>query len=99
MLDKLTQEDFAKHLNQRFQLRSEAGDLQLELIEATAFRTAGTPADGQRVPFSVVFRGPKEVPLAQMMHDLEHREMGSLGLFMVPIGPDDQGMLYEVVFN
>lgn len=99
MLDKLTQEDFAKHLNQSFQLRSDAGDLQLELIEATAIRTTGTPPDGKRAPFSVVFRGPKEIPLEQMMYDLEHREMGRIGLFMVPIGPDGQGMLYEVVFN
>ncbi len=99
MLDKLTQEDFAKHLNQCFRLRSEAGDLQLELIEATAIRTNGEPPDGKRAPFSVVFRGPKEVPLAQMIYDIEHQDMGSLPLFMVPIGPDDQGMLYEVVFN
>ena len=95
----MTQEDFAKHLNQRFRLRSDAGDLQLELIEATAIRTTGKPPDGQRAPFSAVFRGPKEAPLAQMIYDIEHQEMASLPLFMVPIGPDDQGMLYEVVFN
>ena len=48
MLDKLTQEDFAKHLNQCFRIRSDAGDLQLELIEATAIGTTGTPPDGKR---------------------------------------------------
>ncbi len=99
MLEKLTHKDFAKHLNQRFRLRSEDGELQLELIEATAIRTSGKRPDGVRAPFSLVFRGPKEVPLAQMMYDIEHQAMGNLGLFMVPIGPDDQGMLYEVVFN
>ncbi|MHC4219850.1 MAG: DUF6916 family protein [Planctomycetota bacterium] len=99
MLDKLTREDFAKHLNKRFRLRSEAGELQVELIEATAIDTAGKRPDGQRAPFSLVFRGPKEVPLAQMIYDLEHQEMGSLDLFLVPIGPDEEGMLYESVFN
>ncbi len=99
MLDKLTREDFAKHLNQHFRLRSDSGELKLELIEATAIGTSGKPPDGTRAPFSVVFRGPKEAPLAQMIYHVEHQAMGKFGLFMVPIGPDDQGMLYEVVFN
>ncbi len=99
MLDKLTREDFAKHLNQHFWLRSDAGEVQLELIEAAAFHASGTLPDGTRAPFSVVFRGPKEPALAQMTYQFEHQAMGSLELFMVPIGPDDQGMLYEVVFN
>ena len=79
MLNKLTQEDFAKHLNQRFRLRSDAGDLRLELIEATAIRTSGNRPDGKRAPFSVVFRGPKEVPLAQTMYadDVRRRAPGN----------------------
>ena len=99
MLDKLTQEDFAKHLNQRFRLRSEAGELQLELIEAVAVDTAGKRPDGQRAPFSLLFRGPKDVLLPQMIYDLEHQDMGSLGLFLVPIGPDEDGMRLDRWFK
>ncbi len=63
MLDKLTRDDFAKHLNQSFRLRREAGNLALELIEAAAIDTAAKRPEGNRAPFSLVFRGPKEAPL------------------------------------
>ena len=36
MLDKLTRDDFAKHLNQTFRLPAKPGDLELELVEAEA---------------------------------------------------------------
>ena len=99
MLDKLTREDFAKHLNQSFTLRHDAGDLALELIEAAPIETTAKLAEGRRAQFSLVFRGPKERPFGQMTYQIEHEVMGSLDLFMVPLGPDDQGMLYEVVFT
>jgi hypothetical protein len=88
MLESLTQENFAERLNQQFQLRTDGGAVRLEL-----------QPEGARAPFSLVFRGPRDAPLAQMTYDVEHEELGGLTLFMVPIGPDGKGMLYEVVFN
>ena len=99
MLESLTQENFAERLNQQFQLRTDGGAVRLELIEATAIGAAGDQPEGARAPFSLVFRGPRDAPLAQMTYDVEHEELGGLTLFMVPIGPDGKGMLYEVVFN
>ena len=99
MLDTLRLEDFETRLNQSFRLRGDSGDLQLELIEASAIGSADQPSDGKRAPFSLLFRGPGDVPMAQRMYDVEHQAMGRLSLFIVPIGPDDRGMLYEVIFN
>ena len=40
-----------------------------------------------------------EPDLPQGMYDIEHEELRTLSLFMVPIGPDREGMGYEAVFN
>ncbi len=37
--------------------------------------------------------------LGQGTFDLEHDQIGSFALFLVPIGPDAEGMRYEAVFN
>jgi hypothetical protein len=37
--------------------------------------------------------------LPQAIYQLEHDRMGTMDIFLVPIGPDGQGMGYEAVFN
>ncbi len=99
MLDKLTWDDFAKHLNQTFRLPAKPGDLELELIEAQALPGPEPAPEGQRQGFSLVFRGPKDAALDQSIYPLEHPEMGSLELFLVPIGPDVHGLCYEAIIS
>jgi len=68
---------------------------------------AVTPAPGGwtaaaaagRTPFSLVFRAPAGTPLPQRIYRLHHEELGLLELFLVPIGPDADGMCYEAVFS
>ena len=52
-----------------------------------------------RQPFSVFFRGPLEPVLAQQLLRIENSTFGELSLFLVPIGPDENGMLYDASFN
>ena len=33
------------------------------------------------------------------IYEIEHEKMGALSLFIVPIGPDGEGLRYEAVFN
>jgi hypothetical protein len=35
----------------------------------------------------------------QQIYQVEHPTLGSFELFLVPVGPDEQGMCYEAVFN
>jgi hypothetical protein len=51
------------------------------------------------MPFSIIFRGPSGQSLPQRIYRLEHAQLGTLDLFLVPIGPDGVGMCYEAVFN
>jgi hypothetical protein len=49
--------------------------------------------------FSLLFRGPVTPVLSQRIHTLQHERLGQVELFLVPLGPDGQGMTYEVIFN
>jgi hypothetical protein len=86
---------FQQHLGDSFTTTFD--DLQLQLIEAASFGSKIDPETGK--PFSCIFCGPEAQTLSQGIYDLGHPELGSLSLFLVPIGPNDQGMQYEAVFT
>jgi hypothetical protein len=94
-LHSLTAEDFRPHLGTGFRITHES--VECELIEVKP--QEGSARTGSRVAFSVVFRGPPQPVLEQRIRRLEHDRLGVLELFLVPIGPDDTGMLYEAVFT
>lgn len=98
--------DFDARLGERFTLGVDcaaAGDTtggnELELIEVRALGShGGPPGRGRSEPFSCLFRGPVESPLAQGTHTLLHPELGRVELFLVPVGPADGGLTYEAIF-
>ena len=98
MLESLDITSFAGRVGELFRIAiDDATMLTTRLIEVTP---AGTPARAHgRTPFSLVFRSPPGAPLPQRIYRLDHDELGALDLFLVPIGPDDDGMLYEAVFS
>ncbi len=99
MLDELKSTDFSPYLGQTFHVSFESQSLlSAELIEVTEL-SSGRGESDQRRSFSLVFRGPKTPVLRQRIYEIEHQEMGALGLFLVPIGPDEEGMRYEAVFT
>jgi hypothetical protein len=49
--------------------------------------------------FSLLFRGPMAPVLPQRIYRLDHNSLGRLEIFLVPLGPDGEGMQYEAVFN
>ena len=88
---------YLPHLNTTFEIRGGDAPVPLELVEG-ADRTRPEPRD-RHTAFSLVFRGPSETPLDQRMYELHHPELGDLPLFLVPIGPDGTGLLYEALVN
>ena len=97
MLSQLTYTDFADRLHEMFRIDLGSSTLEVELVAAELLGPA--PDSGRRKPFSVVFQGPKEPVLPQQIYRLEHPEMGTLEVFLVPIGPDTKGQRYELVFT
>ncbi|HXO21476.1 MAG TPA: hypothetical protein VOA87_16300 [Thermoanaerobaculia bacterium] len=98
MLDGFTPSTFSPHLGSRFRVPLGAADaLELELVEVKGL---GTVAGPRQEPFSLLFRGgPRDRYLPQSTYRLEHAEMGSFELFLVPLGADEVAMRYEAVFN
>jgi hypothetical protein len=97
----LTYDDFAGRVGERFEVVTDgAAVLELVLREATCSdQPGGAGPDGrQRLQFSLVFRGPRAPVLPQGTYPLAHDELEDLELFLVPIGPDAEGMQYEAVF-
>jgi hypothetical protein len=59
--------------------------------------------DGRSTPrqeqFSLLFRAPQDEPIQQGTYWLEHDQLGSGELFLVPVSKDDNGVCYQAVFN
>ena len=91
-LETLTVDQFRERLNDRFQVAPGDGEpFEVELVEVTEI--AREP--GGRAPFSLVFQGGPSPPLEQAIYRVEHDGLGTIEIFLVPIGPDR----YEAVFT
>ncbi|MGR9107352.1 MAG: DUF6916 family protein [Gammaproteobacteria bacterium] len=69
--------------------------LRAELVEVTSLHESEDAASRQ---FSVVWRGPATPALGQALYAIELPSGERPELFLVPLGKDREGMLYEAVF-
>jgi hypothetical protein len=104
MLDQLTVSDFIGHVNRTFRVTLGSEDLfELELIEAdTIGESHRRDSPGIRARgFSLIFRGPRDRLLPQQVYPIEHPTRGTLGIFLVPLGPerDPNFLHYQAIFN
>lgn len=98
MLDKLTSASFRPCLQQQFRIDLDEGRYDLELIDVV--EVGPENIGDRRRQFSLVFRNEREdVYLPQATYLLTHPQMGELTLFLVPLGPHDDGMRYEALFT
>lgn len=90
--------DFEPFLNQTFQIRFHPTvTMEAELIEAILINSYQI---GERAPFSIVLRtAQKGEYFLQATYVLIHPIRGELEVFLVPLGPDEKGMLYEAIFG
>jgi hypothetical protein len=96
MLEGLSAETFEGRAGERFGAEFEPGaTTELELVEVSRLPASGI---GRADPFSLVFRAPRGAQHEQRIYRLEHDELGTFELFLVPIQPDDRGPLYQAVF-
>jgi len=99
----LTEAAFSRHLNSNFRIY--LGPLitvNLELVEVTHREQpskSSLPAKLKQEGFSILFAAPAKVLLQQGMYKVEHEQMGTFNLFIVPMGKKKKGQYYEAVFN
>ncbi|HEY3350730.1 MAG TPA: hypothetical protein VGM13_13220 [Thermoanaerobaculia bacterium] len=94
----LTFSDFSGRVGEGFRVSVADEAIVLTLADVTSLARANHPGP-RRAPFSLIFRGPFRPQLVQRIWPLEHAALGTLDIFLVPIGPDAEGMQYEAVFN
>ena len=90
-------DDFNSCLDQPFNLELDSSTYPLKLISVD--KHPDSAAMGDHKAFSVVFRGESTPVLEQQIYRIKHDKLGDMELFIVPIGPDEEGMCYEAVFS
>ena len=98
MLQDLTATSFEAHTGTPFRIHF-GGENPLEVVLYEVARHEQHPRGPRQQPFSAYFRGPHRPILPQKIYTVEHDRLGTFEIFLVPIGPDGQGMRYEAVFN
>ncbi len=92
----LSLQNFAAAVGEEFSLDVGTTSVPLALVEA---KPLSQHAGGMRQPFSLVFRAASQVVLPQKIYPLANPTIGRHGIFLVPIGRDPAGVLYQAVFN
>ncbi|MFN2412529.1 MAG: hypothetical protein ABR535_05675 [Pyrinomonadaceae bacterium] len=88
----MTYEFFAGQVNTKFSLPDAAAEL--ELIEVT-----NPTVTMSQTFFSLFFLGRGEPVLPQATYRMEHEQLSSLEIFLVPVSREADGFRYEAVFN
>ena len=109
MLDNLKVEDFRGYLKQNFRIQySDADSLEVQLIDVKDLGDIFDDEDDEddeivplrKHPFSLMFRSPNMHEfLPQSIYPVIHEQMGTLEIFLVPVGPDRKGMRYQAIFS
>lgn len=98
-LDTAIADAFAPHVGTGFRLARE-GDEAIDVRLADVRALGRQPGAPREEPFILVFTGPADPILPQATYALEHAELGTLELFLVPVGRGADGhVAYEAVFN
>jgi len=91
---------FADRIGETFSVSFDPDEpTEVELISVTDLGSDRAEELEQRRPFSLEFRAPTEQTFPQRIYRMEHPELSSFELFLVPIGPDERGMRYEAIFT
>jgi len=98
MLDELTIDSFEPLVGSSFWLLTGAHKIELRLQRAAKVMESEA-ARLKRNPFSLIFLGPGSIFLEQKIYRVTHDTLTDpLDIFLVPIGKEDGGFLYEAVF-
>jgi len=93
----MTMDTFTPHVGETFRMIvNDEWEIHMRLSSVTALASA---RGAERAPFSMIFHAPPLAFVEQQMFSVEHDAMEPFALFLVPIGPDDNGMRYQAVFT
>jgi hypothetical protein len=88
-------DDFARHRDAVFDLQSPAGAVPLKLVKVDPAGESGRAGGA----FSLLFTAPKGPGLPQAIYPVKHPALGTMEIFLVPIGPLAGGNGYQAIFT
>jgi len=94
-LAALTADDFEPCKGEAFQVTTARGVLALALVDV---RRLG-PALRDGGAFSLTFQSAPGPFVPQATYPIAHPKLGTLEMFIVPLGPKNGGNQYEVIFT
>jgi hypothetical protein len=99
MSDAFTIERFLPHVGEVFHvILAEGQEVPVLLSEISRLVSDGDRRR-TRVPFSLLFHAPRDVWLEQQVYRLVNPGMEPFECFLVPIGPDQNGMRFEAIYT
>lgn len=100
-----TKAEFSEYLNTSFWISMEGfNTLEIELVAVNDLKASSKtnePTIAKRERFSLIFRGPKNTPLKQDTYVVKHHNLGTVSIFLVPMGNDKRGtgLRYEAIVS
>jgi hypothetical protein len=89
---------FSQCLNQVFHVDIGSCEVRMTLVDMKRHPVVQFPGIS-REPFSLIFKSDNQVILPQKIYTMSHDSIGKAGIFIVPVGRDVGGIIYEAVFN
>ncbi len=96
MLNYLKQSTYETLKSETFPLKLD-DDNSLDLVLANVYD--GIPPSDKYESFKIELQGPPDFLLRQRIYEFNHEKIGIFQLFIVPVMQNEQGFLYEAVFN
>jgi hypothetical protein len=87
--------DFSPHLDAAFDAQTAGGVVPFKLAKVTPVGDSGRAGGA----FSLIFVAPKGPWLQQAIYPVKHPVLGIMEIFLVPIGPMQDGNGYQAVFT
>lgn len=95
-----TQAMFLPYLHQDFFIDlSDGHRVTLELVQVQDLGTQNTLPGREAFSLLFVDHENRDQYLPQRVYPLKHETLGEHELFIVPLGPDKDGMRYQIIFT
>ena len=94
-LAALRLDDFMPHLDAVFDMQVAGGVVPLKLVKVDPAGNSGRAGGA----FSLIFVAPKGPWLPQAIYPVTHPALGTMEIFLVPVGPMSGGNGYQAIFT
>jgi hypothetical protein len=94
-LATLAVDDFKPLLGSQFEVQSAGATVAMKLLRVDPAGESGRKGGA----FSLVFATPRGPWLQQSIYPMRHAALGTMEIFLVPIGPQAEGNGYQAIFT